>query len=246
MTSNSLRASWTAVWGVVIGILSPLVMADWYGGDPTLATPMSTAAFYYAPTGYTHLAMDNFTWTAGAGGGIVDKLGGNFFTFTPGNIPANITQAYWEVRAGTSIGNGGTLVASGIATPTISSTAFTVGGEPVTRVTADIPDFLLSNGNYWFGMSIKDAPAYGWYVANTQGVNGFGSPLADGQTLYHVIDSSNTVVVNYVDLAATYGSDPSYNLDISYFVHEVPEPATAGLLAAAAVVGLWRRTRVPE
>lgn len=215
--------------------------ADWYGGDPTLNTPVATAAFYYAPTGNVHLAFENFTWTAGAGGGIIDTLGGNYFTWGPGNLPGNLTEAYWEIRAGASIGNGGTLIASGVATPAISSTSFTVGGEAVTRVTADVPNFLLPDGNYWLGMSIKDSPEYGWFVANTQGANGIGGPLADGQTLYRVTDSSNAIVVNYVDLAATYGSDPTYNLDVSYFVTELPEPATLPLPALGALLAFGRR-----
>ncbi|HRX84278.1 MAG TPA: PEP-CTERM sorting domain-containing protein [Phycisphaerae bacterium] len=242
MTSARFGPGYLACLGLVVAI-SSTAKADWYGGDPTLTTPVPTAAFYYAPSGNTHLALENFTWTAGVGAGIVDKVGGNYFSYAPGNIPGNITEAYWEIRSGASVGNGGTLVASGLVTPTISPTAFTVAGEPVTRVTADIPNFLLANGNYWFGMSLKDAPVNGWFVANTQGASGIGGPLADGQTLYHVIDSSNAVVVNYVDLAGTYGGDPSNHLDISYFVNEAPEPATAGLMAIAGIVLLGRRGR---
>lgn len=229
------------VWLSTLVALPGVALSDWYGGDPTPATPVPTAAFYYAPTGYTHLAFENFTWTAGGGGGVVDAVGGNYFSFGASNAPANITEAYWEIRTGASVGNAGTLIASGVTTPTVSATAFTVAGEAVTRVTADIPDLALPNGNYWFGMSLKDSPEAGWFVANTQGANGVGAPLADGQTLYYVADPSNNIVVNYVDLVSNYGTDPLYDLDISYFVTEVPEPSTVGLLAIAAIVALRRR-----
>lgn len=239
---TAARAWWASLWGMgLVAVLASSVKADWYAGDPTPTTPVPTAAFYYAPTGFTHVAFENFTWSAGVGGGVVDKVGGNYFSYATNNVPGNITQAYWEIRMGMSAGVAGTLVASGIVTPTIAPTAFTVAGEAVTRVTADVPDFALADGNYWFGMSLKDAPEGGWFVGNTLGAGGIGGPLNDGQTLYRVTDSGGVVVVDYVDLATQYGGDPGLHLDASYFINEVPEPATGCLLAAAGLLLAGRR-----
>jgi uncharacterized protein (TIGR03382 family) len=240
------RSTCTVLAGIAIAAgVSSVAHAGWYAGDPAATTAVPLAAFAWTTNipspGYVDYPFDNFTWT-NAGGGIVDTLGG-FYISTTGVALSNVTYAQWEIRSGVSVGNAGTLVASGSGVPVTTATAFTtqfVGYstlEPVVRVELDVSDFALAPGNYWFGMGVGDAGNnVGAFVAETIGANGIGGPLDDGNAIYFQGDGTNNPF-NYVDVAATWGSP----MDMSYFVTEVPTPSALALLTLGTGVLLRRR-----
>jgi hypothetical protein len=230
-------------------VFSPCIgetaFAHWYGGDPASITVVPLAGFAWSTNhpspGWAAFAFDNFTWTH-TNGGMVDTIGGYFFTHTGSPLPG-VTYAQWEIRTGLSPGNPGTLIASGSGVPVLTPTGFitqvgpTGGPEPVGRVELDVPDFLLPPGNYWLGFSIGDVGAgLGGFVAETVGANGIGGPLNDGNVFYFHGDGINNPW-NYVDVTATFGP-----MDLAYYITEIPAPST-GLVAMLAGVLMARRRR---
>jgi MYXO-CTERM domain-containing protein len=228
-----------------LAAITSMTHADWYAGDPSPTALVPLAAFAWvtnAPIpGYAAYTFDNFTWT-NANGGMVDTIGGHFMS-TLGTPITGITFAQWEIRTGVSVGNGGTLVASGSGVPVLSSTPFLsqfIGSayvDPVARVELDVPDFALAPGNYWLGFSIGDAGvgATG-YVAETVGANGIGGPLDDGNAFYFQGDGT-TNPWNWVDVTATWGGP----VDAAYFITEVPAPGAATLLGLGGLLAARRR-----
>lgn len=219
--------------------------ADWYAGDPSPTSLVPLAAFAWVTNvpspGYAAYTFDNFTWT-NANGGVVDTLGGHFMS-TLGIPITGVTFAQWEIRTGVSVGNGGTLVASGSGVPVLSSTSFLsqfIGSpnvDPVARVELDVPDFVLAPGNYWLGFSIGDAGGgVAGFVAETVGTNGIGGPLDDGNAIYYQGDGTSNPW-NWVDVASTWGGP----MDAAYFITEVPAPSGAAVLGVAGVVMVRRR-----
>jgi len=219
-------------------------LADWYSGDPyTAATAWPQYTENLSNTNQIYaLTYDNFTWVPGAGGGVVDKVGGHFHAFDSPFPPIN--TASWEIRTGMSDTVGGALVYSGSGAVTSYLTSFTQGGWPVWAVDVDVPDFTLPAGNYWFGLAVGttiNPNTAGWFVASTTGANGVGGPLGDDYSLY--FQSVNNVVGfwNYTDGTTVVGTE-SAGLDPSYWIREVPEPSTI-VLAGLAVAALGCRRR---
>ena len=221
----------------VAAFILPTAHAQWYSGDPY--SPATTWPQYTdnLSTGFNNLAMtfDNFAWT----GGNVASVGGHFHNFNSGLL-TTIDTAHWEIRTGMSVGNAGTLVASGSGSATNSATTFTQGGWAVQRVDVDVPDFTLPSGNYWFGLAIgsTQAAGSGWFVAGTFGTNGIGGPLGDNDHLYYQ-ENNSVVSWNYVDgrplfPPGTQGFDPSYFIN-------VPVPGTLALAAMGALAVVRRR-----
>lgn len=225
--------------------VAPTASADWYAGDPAPTTLTPLAGFAWntsAPApGYVAFTFDNFAWT-NSQGGMVGSIGGHFISAGGGPI-TGVTYAQWEIRSGVSVGNGGTLIASGSGVPVATSTAFTSwmtgahAPDPVLRVELDVADFALAPGNYWLGFSIGDAGAgVGGFVAETIGSSGIGGPLNDGNAIYFQGDGT-TNPWNWVDVASTWGGP----MDAAYFINEVPAPGTAALLGLGGLLSMRRR-----
>jgi len=109
--------------------------------------------------------------------------------------------------------------------PTLVDTGNTVAGFEVFQYTADVPDTLLSAGNYWisiFNDTTAD-PANNWFWATS----------AQTGTSYE-IDGGGAPILNGVSLAFNLADTSSPS---------VPEPSTLLLsgLGLAAVAGLRRR-----
>lgn len=227
----------------LVALAAPVsAMGDWYSGDPYAAqTLWPQYSDNLSNSGQTRaMTFDNFTWTPGAGGGVVDVLGGHFTRLTD-TIPfGTVDTAYWEIRTGMSAGNAGTLVAFGSGNVTSTVTAFVQGGWQVGAVSVDVPNFALAAGNYWFGLAIGstvDAP--GWFNASTNGVNGIGGPLGDDIHLYYQ-ENSSFVSWNYVDGTGFYPPG-STGFDPSYWINEVPAPSSAVVVGFVALLAQRRR-----
>jgi len=232
---------------VLIGFVpTSMTHADWYSGDPysdPTAWPQYTDNESDA-NGVLALTYDNFNWVPGAGGGIVDVVGGHFHSFN--STPATgIDTAYWEIRAAMSHGSGGSLLFSGTVTGAAVSpyaTSFTQGGSAVWGVEVDIPNFFLPAGNYWFGLAIGSTQpgAFGFFVASTYGANGIGAPIGDGVSIYHqTFNFGNPTSWNFTDSSTIVPG--GVGVDPSYWINEVPSPAAIALLAIAGAATRRRR-----
>lgn len=228
----------------VLGAARP-AMGDWYSGDPYLAQTAWPQYTENLSNTVQELALtfDNFTWVPGAGGGVVDTVGGHFHSF--GTVSGSVIDtAYWEIRTGMAHNVGGALVTSGSGAVTSYATSFMQGGWPVWGVNVDVPDFTLPAGNYWFGLAIGttslDPNATSWFVASTTGANGVGGPLGDDLSIYfQSINNGGTVTWDYTESAIINPSLTGF--DPSYFIHEVPEPST--LILAGVAMGLLMLSR---
>lgn len=226
--------------------LPTTALADWASG-----TPYSQGSSWpdYNSTGSNNTmayTFDNFTWTPGAGGGVIDTIGGFYHAFNT-ESPSAIDSIYWEIRTGMSDGVAGTLIASGntgLITPTTSS--FLQGGATVAEVSVDIPDFALPAGNYWFALGVGSISPddNSWFNAQTDGTGGIGGPLGDNQIIYY----QATVVPfalgwNYVDPTAQpwWSQLPDPHVDPSYYIREVPAPSAFAVLTLAGIAAGRRR-----
>ena len=214
--------------------------ADWYSGDPYAAQTAWPQYTDNLSTPFQTLAMtfDNFTWVPGAGGGVVDRVGGHFTNLTAGGGTGGVEYdtAYWEIRTGMADMVAGTLLYSGNASATWYPTAFTQGGYVVWGMDVDVPDFALSAGNYWFGLAIgaSNGLPQGAFVASTSGANGIGGPLGDDVSIYYQINN-NVIGWNYFDSATFMIPNGVFTgFDPSYYINEVPEPGTIALAGLAA------------
>ena len=225
---NSAGLSMIFALAVVFGAVQPAA-ADWYSGDPYLAYPAWPQYTDNESDANQVLALtyDNLTWVPGAGAGVVESVGGNFWGSPNGLL---IDTAYWEIRTGMSHNVAGTLVASGSGTVTPYATSFTQGGSSVWGVNVDVPNFTLPAGNYWFGLAVgsTNPSGIGWFVSSTTGTNGVGGPLGDDLSIYYQ-NSIFGLSWNYTESAIV---NPTLSgFDPSYFIHEVPEPSTLALAA---------------
>jgi len=226
-------------------LFSSIASADWYSGDPyTAATAWPQYTDNLSDANQTRaLTYDNFAWVPGAGGGVIDRVGGHFHCFGVDNS-ALYDTAYWEIRTGMAHNVAGTLVASGSGVVTPFATTFTQGSWLVWGVDVDVPDFALPAGNYWFGLAIGSSlgPPQGAFVASTSGANGIGSPLGDDVSIYYQINGA-TVGWNYVDSYTFNAPGVTTGFDPSYYITEVPEPASLGCAAGAGLLLMTRMRR---
>ena len=204
--------------------------SGFYGGDPYAAYPNIPLFAGYQPASIVGMAYDDFDWPAGTG--TIGMVGGNFW----GPSVGSFDSAYWEIRSGMSAGNGGTLVASGWGTPTVSATGFTQGGSAVWRVELAITGVTLASGSYWFAVAVDDPAHSGAFVANTTGVNGIGPSVGNNALLY----DNGTSFWNFRQVGA--GGDGYAGVDASYFISTVPAPGVLALLGLGGL-GTVRRRR---
>ena len=224
-------------------LFSSIASADWYSGDPYAAATAWPQYTDNLSDANQTLAMtfDNFTWVPGAGGGVIDRVGGHFHCFGVDNS-ALYNTAYWEIRTGMAHNVAGTLVASGSGVVTPFSTPFLQGGGTVWGTDVDVPDFALPAGNYFFGLAIGTSLGLpqGAFVASTSGASGVGGPLGDDVSIYYQINGS-FVSWNYVDSYTVNAPGITTGFDPSYYITEVPEPASLGCVLCAGLFAARRR-----
>jgi hypothetical protein len=225
MKTNSKIMVMAALVFVSVSSVGVRAATLWYGGDPTLndaLASMQNGAWADIRT------YDDFQVTAS--GWSVSSLSGLFaMNFTA-------TQAYWEIRSGLSVGNGGTLLHFGTSPATQTDTGLDININDLYNiydVSVDVPSLNLAPGTYWItiapiGAGSSSTQPYGdeAYVTQTGGANGIGTPLGNGNSFL----DSPAFALNFVDTAdQVFGPEH----DFSYSVVGVPEPATMSLLAFA-------------
>lgn len=215
----------TLIFGTLAASLS-FGQQLYYGGD--FARPANLSS--EINTGVTSsMTYDNFT--VGGAGWNVNGIGGTFLVNT------SFSSAFFEIRSGMSVGNGGTLVASG----TFAATSNSIGSEftlDIREYDIDIPTLFLAAGDYHVGLSLVGTGSGRAFVTATEGTNGVGGPLNDENSFF------NSAFFN-ADYALASGQVGAGKADFSLEINgtqAVPEPATMAALGFGAIA-LIRKKR---
>jgi hypothetical protein len=218
----------------------------WYNGDFDLndaATnennvPINIGGTYELNTS---LVFNNFVVPAGQTWSISSVFSNNQISY-PYAAP---TTADWQIRSGVSAGNGGTLVASGDTSATVTQThpADSVNYiEPEFKVAAVVAGVTLTSGTYWVAVAPNSAGYYGdqSYMETTSGANAIGTPPGNDGNSFLFNDLSGPGSLNYV----------ASSLDYSEGVIGAVVPEPAGMLPIMGLAGMslltFRRRRVPK
>jgi hypothetical protein len=240
----SLRSSVVAV-GLTL-LVAGSAQADvvlWYNGD--LQTGGGGTVNEETTNGGSFNTYDNFNVT-GPGGWIVDRVWSNdSMQFT------GVTQASWSIRTGMSVGNGGTVVASGIGTATQTPTGRTNPSLGFLEYTIQVSglNVALAPGSYWLSVSplvgadpaVSSGGVFRSYNSTTTGTNAVGTPPGNDTNglLNSPFLSDNFVATN---------SEFSMGVAGALASPSVPEPASAVLLGlgAGGLVTMGRLRRNPS
>ena len=158
-----------------------------------------------------------------------------------------VTSAYWEIRSGVSLGNGGTLVASGTGTATQTPTGRSAFG--LTEYTIDVAglNVLLNSGTYWLTVSPIDSGGGRSFVSTTSGAGAVGTPPGNNGNSFW---NSSEFGKNFGLPSDSLGSgtwDFSEGVSGSV-VSGVPEPSSIILLVtmfAGLIVTIRKRFAIP-
>jgi hypothetical protein len=146
-----------------------------------------------------------------------------------------VTGAIWEIRSGCSIGNPGTLIASGFtAAPAVTPTGRSGFGYLEYTVEVTGLNVTLAPGTYWLSVTpLGDGTGHS-FNTTTSGANCVGTPCGnDGNSWF--------------DSAGPF--DPR-DFSMGVIGSVIPEPATWALLGgglSALLIGArWRRSFQPK
>ena len=151
---------------------------------------------------------------------ITDLFTNNLMTVTP-------QSAYWEVRAGVSEGNGGTLIASGTSFDEVVSTGRSGFGydEYLNHVIVDVN--LPAAGTYWFAVVPQTPDQDGRsFNSNTFGLNGHGDFIPNQQYFNSAFFGANFTNAN------NNGVFPAFSGGVDSWV---PEPSSFLMLGTGLV-----------
>ena len=197
----------------------------WYKGD----ADGSNAYFNTVSGGFDGATYDNFM--VPAGGWNVSAV------FSDNGVPtgtdiAAFTTANWSIRTGMGVGNGGTVLYSGTASPAVWTLT---GRAPISAFTeyqvtvSGLSSIVLTPGIYWLNVQPIASSAYNTL---TVGANAISTPfVSDPLAVYYSVSSG----LNY------NGLSHGFSMGVTGTV--APEPATFGLLGLGALLLAARRRR---
>jgi hypothetical protein len=201
----------------------------WYNGDLPAnggATVNEQATSFFGSLN----TYDDFNVTSPAGW-TLDRIWSNDLMNVTGT-----TQAAWSVRSGVSVGNGGTVIASGTSPATQTPTGRTGAAVNFPEYTIEVTglSIALSPGTYWLSVSplVGNDTASGGlfdsYNSATVGANAIGTPPGnDANGLF------NGPSLN--DHFASFGNDYSMGVAGNINAAAIPEPSTIALLGFGAL-----------
>jgi hypothetical protein len=208
-------------------------MVLWYNGD--LQTGGGGTVNEETTNGGSFNIFDNFNVTA-PGGWTIDTVWSNDSMQITG-----ITQASWSIRTGMSVGNPGTVIASGVGAATQTPTGRTNPSLGFAEYTIQVSglNVPLAPGTYWLSVSplvgadptVTGGGVFRSYNSTTTGTNAVGTPPGDDADglLY-----SPFLGYNY----ATFHDDYSMGVAGVAQVASIPEPSPMVLAVVAASVGV--------
>jgi hypothetical protein len=215
-----------------------VAQAQFFGGyaDGVTAVPTGNNAFGT----FNRLVYDDFTF----------DLAGDIITF--GMIGMNNTGSpggmYYEIRSGVSVGNGGTLLFSGITgngiflplpvDGSVGTPPMGASGQYVRFIAGTGIPIHLDPGTYWIGL----APVEGFGsldVTSTQGLGAVGHPINNGNAFYF---ETGNPAANFSSLGA---NDFGLEVNTAQNTNVIPEPGTWTLLMLGAA-GLFYSRRVSK
>ena len=184
---------------------------------------------------------DNFL-VSGGGWNVTTLFGDFLSSLSP-------VQAYWEIRSGVSLGNGGTLLYSGTSNLSWVQLGPGLWGDGEYRATIGGLNLTLSAGMYWMTIAPTQSIYGRAYATTTNGTGGVGSLLDgngywDSQTFGKNFASTSAHFRRNVDFAYGVdgvalpepGSEPEPEIDLLTDTTTAPEPGS--LLLAATGLGL--------
>jgi hypothetical protein len=198
----------------------------WYNGDWDNFSALANERNTLVPQSRIY---DDFVITDPAGWDI-DQVFSNDFV-TPG---VSFIGADFEIRQGLSAGNGGVVVASGLALA-VSQTATGVPnsfGLSLDTFTISALNIHLNPGTYWLNVTPVDTGEGRSFAATTSGDNAVGVPAGNNGNAFwnSALFSQNFSSTVVAEGAGFHDFSEGVNGRVS--VATVPEPATLVLLIA--------------
>ncbi|MGA3315737.1 MAG: PEP-CTERM sorting domain-containing protein [Candidatus Korobacteraceae bacterium] len=154
--------------------------------------------------------------------------------FTNDLMSISPTNAYWEIRSGVSLGNGGTLIASGMGLDTVTATGRNAFGYTEYNNLVMGLDVPLAAGTYWFIVVPNGDSQIGRsFESNTFGLNSVGTSISNDQFF-----NSSFYGVNFGDPNDQACCFPNFSAGV--YVSSggtTPEPSSI-LLLGSGILGL--------
>lgn len=207
--------------------------ALWYAGDMDFHGALSNGvntAIGRAIT-YNNFVVDGPGW-------IVREAWSNNVTNIRG-----VQEAIVEVRSGIRPGDGGVLVYEGRLSATQTATGRSGFGFDEFEIRVAGLTVLLGPGEYWLAVAPVGFGRDRSFITSTDGRNGVGRPLRDGNCYFDSPELGNI----FVPVEKLVGFDYDYSMGVAGDV--VPEPVSAIALSGGFLLlarPRRRRVRGPE
>jgi len=202
---------------IAMGLAANAARADvvlWYNGDFDVVSGVTNELNTAVTDGrvYDDFDVTGGTWT-------INRIwSNNLMSFT------RVTQADWSIRSGVSVGNGGTIIASGTSAATQTATGRSGLGFTEYTIEVDGLSIALAPGTYWLQVTPIGFGSGRAFNSTTSGANAVGTPPGnDGNAFL----TSSFFGWNFASSTAV-GYDFDYSMGVA---GTVPEPGTLALLS---------------